>query len=88
MSNIQRDRILGLNSAFRLCTKSTVNILKLPTNSSCVTIEIIHHIPLRVMQEDVYTCGLLYSFNELGENRQISSICYAHNLVVKGMGRT
>ena len=67
MNNIQRDRILGLNSAFRLCTKSTVNILKLPTNSSC---------------------GLLYSFNELGENRQISSICYAHNLVVKGMGRT
>ena len=61
---------------------------KLPTNSSCVTIEIIHHIPLRVMQEDVYTCGLFYSFNELGENRQISSICYAHNLVVKGMGRT
>ena len=77
MSNIQRDRILGLNSAFRLRTKSTVNILKLPTNSSCVAIEIIHHIPLRVMQEDVYTCGLLYSFNELGENRQISSICYA-----------
>ena len=88
MSNIQRDRILGLNSAFRLCTKLTVNILKLPTNSSCVTIEIIPHIPLKVMQEEVHTCRLLYSFNELGENRQISSICYARNLVVKGMGRT
>ena len=42
----------------------------------------------KVMQEEGYTCGLLYSFNELGENRQISSICYAHNLVVRGMGRT
>ena len=29
-----------------------------------------------------------YSFNELRENRQISSICYVRNLVVKGMGRT
>jgi hypothetical protein len=62
--------------------------VKLPTNSSRVTIEIIYHIPLRVMQEDIYTCGLFYSFNELGENRQISSICYAHNLVIRGMGRT
>ena len=77
MSNIQRDRILGLNSAFRLCTKSTVNILKLPTNSSCVTIEIIHYIPLRVMQEDVYTCGYfipLMNSEKTGKSHQFAML--------------